>query len=389
MDKLFCVELAGIHRYCELELPATDYELLDALEKLQMRPGDKPEWEIIGHNGFEFLHPYLSDECDLYQLNTLSARLDQLGMRDRIAFEGLFKTAIAQRKDCISIADLFTYINSTECCHVLPDVLDDAALGRFYAENGFIPAVESVPDSIFELLDFEMLGRKARMEEGGIFTQHGYVIQHEDLRIVQDAEGEVPKVPEYIFHLEISESEMVRTDRPITLDLPAAEDTLTQVLEQSGARSWDDLTFRITDSAIPHLFDEGDCGSVEDLNQLANDLQHRQRKGELSKLKAVLRAADCRDIENIFTTIAQDLDNYEFSAEFRKAEEVAVSELRRNVREDVLPLLKKHTNLFNLGMDMLQENNAALTPYGLVWRSDGGMIMNPEQEQQNGMEVMS
>lgn len=389
MDKLFCVELTGIHRYCELELPATDYELLDALKKLQMRPGDKPEWEIIGHNGFEFLHPYLSDECDLYQLNTLSARLARLGLWGRIAFEVLFQTAIAQRKDCISIADLFTYINSTECCHVLPDVLDDAALGRFYAENGFIPAVESVPDSIFELLDFEILGRKTRMEEGGIFTQHGYVIQHEDLRIVQDAEGKIPKVPEYIFRLEISESEMAKTDRPITLDLPAAEDTLTQVLEQSGVRSWDDLTFRIVDSAIPHLLDEGDCGSVEDLNQLAKELKHRQRQGELTKLKAVLRAADCRDIENIFT-ITQDLDNYEFSAEFRNAEEVALSELRRNVREDVLPLLEKHTNLFNLGMDMLQENNAALTPYGLVWRSDGEIIMTPGQEQQqNGMEVMS
>lgn len=388
MDKLFRVELAGIHPYCELELPATDYELLDALEKLQMGPGDKPEWEIIAHNGFEFLHPYLSDECDLYQLNTLSARLARLGLWGRIAFEGLFQTAIAQRKDRISIADLFTYINSTECCHVVPDVLDDAALGKFYAENGFITAVESVPDSIFELLDFEMLGRKARMEDGGIFTQHGYVIQHEDLRIVQDAEGEVPKIPEYIFRLEISKCEMVETDHPITLALPAAEDTLTQVLEQCDVHSWDDLTFRISDSAIPHLFDEGDCGSAEDLNQLAKELKHRQSQGELSKLKAVLRAADCRDIENALT-IAQDLDNYEFSTELRTAEEVASSELRRNVKGDVLPLLEKHTNLFNLGMDMLQEHNAVLTPYGLIWRSDGELIMAPEQEQQNGMEVMS
>ena len=42
MDKVFRVELSGNKdRCCELELPATYYSLLDALDKLQMAPGDK------------------------------------------------------------------------------------------------------------------------------------------------------------------------------------------------------------------------------------------------------------------------------------------------------------------------------------------------------------
>ena len=37
VDKLFLVELSGGNiRHCELELPATDYELLDALDKLRL-----------------------------------------------------------------------------------------------------------------------------------------------------------------------------------------------------------------------------------------------------------------------------------------------------------------------------------------------------------------
>ena len=42
VDKLFLVELSGGNiRHCELELPATDYELLDALDKLRLSKADK------------------------------------------------------------------------------------------------------------------------------------------------------------------------------------------------------------------------------------------------------------------------------------------------------------------------------------------------------------
>ena len=49
MDKVFRVELSGGKpgRWCELELPATYYGLLDALDKLEMTLGDKPRWEFL------------------------------------------------------------------------------------------------------------------------------------------------------------------------------------------------------------------------------------------------------------------------------------------------------------------------------------------------------
>ena len=48
MDKVFRVELSGNKdRCCELELPAAYYSFLDALDKLQMAPGDKPRWEFL------------------------------------------------------------------------------------------------------------------------------------------------------------------------------------------------------------------------------------------------------------------------------------------------------------------------------------------------------
>lgn len=62
---------------------------------------------------------------------------------------------------------------STECCHLVKGVVTDAQLGRFCAENGFVPALDGLPDEVFELLDFERIGRECRESEGGVFTQLG------------------------------------------------------------------------------------------------------------------------------------------------------------------------------------------------------------------------
>ena len=98
MDKIFRVELSGGNRrYCELDLPATNYEMLDTLERLQLKPGDKPNWEIIWSSEFHFLRVHLTGECDLYQLNALSTRLGQMNSSDKIAFEGLFNMEVAKK----------------------------------------------------------------------------------------------------------------------------------------------------------------------------------------------------------------------------------------------------------------------------------------------------
>ena len=174
MNEVFRVELFGekTDRWCELELPASYYGLQDALDKIQMPLGDKPRWEFLEHHSFQFLHVHLTHECDLYQLNALATCLGQMNGRERTAFEGLFNMEVAKKYGPISVATMIDLAYSADCCHVV-NATTDEQLGRFYAENDFIPALEKVPDSIFEYLDFEMLGRKARFEEGGFSIASG------------------------------------------------------------------------------------------------------------------------------------------------------------------------------------------------------------------------
>ena len=283
-------------------------------------------------------------------------------------------------------ADLY----SADCCHVV-NATTDEQLGRFYAENDFIPALEKVPDSIFEYLDFEMLGRKARFEEGGVFASGGYVTQHTELKQVYDSLALIPEAPEYGIRLTVGRYPFHSNEQPdnmMCLDLPATQERLDAVLEACGGASWSEMVFRVEDSAMPALLENMACDDIHGLNELAKCFKELSTQGELSKFKAVILAADCHDIAAA-VQIAENLDDYLLEPDQRTPEEVAIEELRFIVDEHSRSILQKHVVLYNYGQDVMAAHNALLTPYGLVQRRDGEPILSEETQAENaGMEMM-
>ena len=68
----------------------------------------------------------------------------------------------------------------TDCYHVV-DAADDAQLGRFYAENEFVPELDGISDEVFEMLDFAGIGRMMRCSENGVFVGNLYVLRDGEL----------------------------------------------------------------------------------------------------------------------------------------------------------------------------------------------------------------
>lgn len=394
MHRVFTVELVGKNRLCcELDLPAAPYQLLGALDKLKMSPGDKPSWEICEYHDFEYLAPFLDGAGSLYELNALSGRLAELDDRASTAFQGLLQMESNKRDGGILILRLIDLAYSTDCCHVVGKALNDSQLGRFYAENGFIPEVETVPEEIFELLDFALLGRKARMEEHGVFTSQGYVTQSEDLKEVSNALDLTLKDPAYIFrcilnHYPYDKENPIRLNIP--LELPATEEELDAALKKLDAPNWDSITLSVEDSAIPCVLEDADLSfdSMDHFNKLAQVIQYRKERDELPKLKAVLHAAGCGDVSTV-TSIAEDLDDYLYNPSKRSVEDVAAEELRLNMDDKTLSILQKYVDLFGYGQALIATNHAVMTPYGLVERRDGQPIQAPEEQpQRSGLEMM-
>ena len=146
--KVFAVYLAkedvpNSEAYATLELPASPWELWDAMEKVRLKDGEALYMEIDDYYAFEYLASHLEElDISLNELNDLAARLATLDEVQGIAFEGLFSMEVQKKVNTnggvITLQDLRDLAVSakTDCYHVV-DAADDAQLGRFYAENGF------------------------------------------------------------------------------------------------------------------------------------------------------------------------------------------------------------------------------------------------------------
>ena len=373
MAKVFSVELSdGANRFAELTLPATDYELLDALDKLQLQPGENPQWEIYEHTHFQYLEVFVSD-CSLYELNSLSRKLGNMDHDQLGAFEGLFKMALDKREGPMSIADLFTYANNTDCCHVLNDVGSDDQLGRFYAVNGFIPELEDIPDFAFDRLDYSRIGKEMREAEHGVFTRFGYVLQNDTLKPSHEEIGKSPQAPAYTLRLLIGRYPFETGGEPeitTTLDFPASEAALVKALEHVGAASWEEVIFTVDDSAIPGFPEDMYGDSFESINDYAQTVKEIQDAGELTKFKAVMTAKGCTTISEALQ-IADQLDQYIFEPKVSTAEDVARDEIQASVSVQSIDSLIKHVNLYAYGRELIEEYGSKLTSFGLVTPRDG------------------
>lgn len=210
--KIFGVYLAKLdapdsEAHTRLELPASPWELHDAMDKVQLQENEELYLEIDDYYDFEYLAPHLDGaDISLNELNDLAGQLAALDEVQGIAFEGLFsiemQKKISTNGGIITLQDLRNLAASakTDCYHIV-DAADDTALGRFYAENDFIPELDGVPDSVFKMLDFTGIGRMMRQGENGVFVGGCYVVRDGEMTAAPPCSREFPKKPDYLFRV--------------------------------------------------------------------------------------------------------------------------------------------------------------------------------------------
>jgi len=382
LRRIFNAELTGRGWTCELELPATDYEILDSLEVIRLKPEEQPKWEICEYYDFEFLAPFLDEDVSFYELNTLCRKLAELDDLQSTAFEGLLQIEINKREGAIGADKLIALASSVDLCHVVGEARNDSQLGRFYAENGFFPELEKVSDEVFELLDFELLGRKARLGEKGVFTRSGYVVSHSGIMDSVDILPLTPQKPGYIFRLVLNnypfENEENHVWHNIPLELPASESELSAALAKLGNPLWSEVVVGVEDSAIPCLTEglaaDAERGkNIAKLNSLAENIRQMDTAGQLTKYKAALHAIGCSDLDTA-KQLVNHLDEYILDTNARSIEDVARNELRTILDDNSAEILLPHINLFTYSHELKKLHNSEMTPYGLVERKDGQPI---------------
>ena len=387
MDKAFTVSLCNPDKdtYVTLELPADPYTVLDAWERLRPAPDTRVEWEIEDYGEFPVLFPGLQSGEGFPALNALAERLVSLSEQQRTAFEGLVRLE-SRRSGVIPLHMFAALAEQAEHCQVVPEATDDASLGRIYAANGSIPEVKDVPDRVFELLDFQLLGRRVRQSEGGIFTRQGYVVPDGNWKPAEGQEPRsAPEAPTSFFRLELQLGE-----ERAELTLPAGQG-LVEVRDQMDAVGISNCTVTAFHSRVPQLPAAwATPEQLDTLNCLAIRLTVLEDREPLKliKYKAVLEASPPTSLEDAMA-LTERLDAYNLNWAAASPEDVARGELRRSMGEENADLLCRYLNLYGYGEALIQRYGGELTDYGLLTRVDGQPVQNPlpPQPKLGGMEM--
>lgn len=375
--------------YAKLELPASPWEVWDAMEKVRLQTDDILYMEIEDYFAFEYLSPHLDGlDISLTELNDLAALLSALDEVQGIAFEGLFSMEV-QRKvtangGVITLQDLRDLAVSakTDCYHVV-DAADDAALGRFYAENDFIPELDGVSDAVFKMLDFADIGRMMRCSENGVFVGSLYVLRDGELTTAPPVQKALPGKPGYHFRLTLGLHPDIGDARTVTLDLPAAEAELLDAQEQLGVEGWEGVTVIDYDGIIPQAAEFADLPmELDAFNDFAEAVEAMpSREKQIPKLKALLEHFEVTDLATA-AGLAEHIGDYILTPEISSPQEAAIDELNFTMDAHSAELLLPHVNLFTYGNEIIKDDNAALTSYGLLHREDYQPMQTPVQETQ-------
>lgn len=362
-----------------LDLPAKPWELLDTLEKLRLREGQEPYWQVEDLGRYDFLEPHL-DKCGLYQFNALAEQLSAFNEADAVAFEGLVQMESdklhQENGSELTIQRLLDLAYSVDCCHVVPEVRDDTALGRFYVENDFLPEFEKVPDKVLELLDYEKIGRQVCQNECGTITPHGYVERHSELKQAPVDLGKPPRKPAYMMRFLCSNEHQT-----VSLNLPASQPELNAVLMRLALDGWQEAHLECEDTAVPEMWSFTDMAydGMEQLNRFARCLADLDANGELVKFKAIAQQLQLSRLEEAIA-LTGHLDEYSFEPEIHSPRELARDELGVIAGEKEGKLLLPHLDLDAYGRDVMQRDNGVLGDYGYLARLDGQPIQAPRQE---------
>lgn len=373
--------------YAKLDLPASPWEVVDALDKVRLNEGEQLYMEIEDYDAFEYLSPHLDGlDISLNELNDLAALLSVLDEVQEVAFEGLFSIEVQRKVNAnggvITLQDLRDLAVSakTDCYHVV-EAADDAQLGRFYAENDFVTELDGVSNEVFEMLDFAGIGRMMRCSENGVFVDSLYVLRDGELTTAPPVQKTLPEKPGYLFRLTLGLCPDFGGDRTAVLDLPASEEALAAAQEQLGTLNWENTAVLNYDGILPNAAVFADLPSeLEEFNAFTKAARDIPRS-ELSKLKALLEQFEVRDIETaLFLT--EHLADYILTPEISSPQEAALDQLCFIMDREEAVRLIPYVNLYTYGCDIIKEDNAVLSPYGLLHRADYQPMLTPMQETQ-------
>lgn len=219
-DYPFAAFITNLGKYNEGELigewvkfPTTADEMKAVFERIGIGQADEfgcvyEEWFVTDYDCYvDGLYDKLGEYVNLDELNYLASRLDEMTPGEYEQFQA----AMEMGEHTGSLEEIINMTYNLDCYDVYPGIYDHDDLGRYYIEE--LGAME-IPSYLESYFDYEAYGRDVALEEGGEFTDFGYVRDTGD-RFYEEYDGRIESIPEEyrIMTFETEESELSMDDK--------------------------------------------------------------------------------------------------------------------------------------------------------------------------------
>lgn len=415
MDKkIFEVEISsgGPESYktsAVLTMPCTQAELHDALQKARVQDVKTCRNELTRIRYPGITSDMIGQNVDLLELNLLALRLTMLSEDDRMGLDCLLQIEKENHTTPFPLSRLIILTFNADICLLAPQVSDPKELGALLYEGEMLSdEAMALVDTMDEDSDFrerllELLGEQHQEEHDGVFTSRGYAEPGGDFKEVY-RKGEMfcfarPSAPVV---LEVSkgffDDPSYDNDKTAILNLPAEDADIWRAVGEVDAASPDECAFRCIDCEIPSLRDAVDDaidqeGGIGMANEFAKSLARKEQawqEADWIKYKALLSVTGRPSLQDAIQ-LMHGLEDYDLRPDVAATWDYAEVILREKY-PDLPEELFQTPQAAMVGRQMLEENHAAITDYGLLRRKDSGQLPVFRQEQKeapawSGMEM--
>lgn len=359
------------YRGAPLQLPATEFEIKDALCRARISNIDQRYGiaECILYDK-DIVSEYISSDeikrMDLDELNYLAKVMSRFDKHEHELFKGYMAM---KGPFVLSVKDLINAAYNLHCCDLTYDIEDDEMLGKYYADNGMLEWLGDAHKKVWEFLDYNKLGRKIREKENGVYTESGYFVFNPD-EYSQVYNGE--EYPEkfiddgYIFKLLIAKGVSGTSEDGKWLSLPASKERKANFIQEIGAESIDDcvlLAVQSIECNMPMCITG--LSQIGILNSLAHRMRDMSKSGEFAKFMAVLEGAGFSTPDEA-VALANALPEYELYEKPSTVIEYTKDWLETTYKGILPGTVFQHINFATYAEELITQQKLVLSEYGIV-----------------------
>ena len=227
-DYPFAAFITNLGKYNEGELvgewvkfPTTAEEMKKVFDRIGIGQKDEfgqpyEEWFITDYDCYVgALYDKLGEYENLDELNYLASKLDEMGEGEYAQFQAAMEVGDHSG----SLQEIINLTDNLDCYDLYPSIQDYDDLGRYYIDE--LDAMQ-VPEHLRNYIDYEAYGRDVALEEGGDFTDLGY-IRDTGSSFREYYDGEPGSIPEeyrvMAFRDDIPEEELSEWAMDIAYDM--------------------------------------------------------------------------------------------------------------------------------------------------------------------------